>query len=81
MNTWLYHRTEPARIFATASEVEEALADGWADTPAAFDGTQDTAGDDIDDLRAQALARGIEVDKRWGIPRLKKELAGNDNGV
>lgn len=37
MATWLYHRTEPARVFETAGEVEQALAEGWADTPTAFE--------------------------------------------
>lgn len=34
--TWLYHRTEPARIFTGATAIADALAAGWADTPAAF---------------------------------------------
>lgn len=33
--SWRFHRTEPARIVNDPIE-EEALGDGWADTPAAF---------------------------------------------
>jgi len=36
MATTLYHRTLPPRILLTQGEVEALLADGWADTPAAF---------------------------------------------
>jgi len=34
--TWLYHRTEPATIVRTAEQLAQLLADGWADSPAAF---------------------------------------------
>jgi|GEM_PF-6793916 len=33
--SWRYHRTEPAQIVDTP-EADEALGEGWADTPAAF---------------------------------------------
>lgn len=33
--TWMYHRTEPARIVQDPAE-KEALGEDWADTPAAF---------------------------------------------
>ena len=33
------------------------------------------AEDDIDALREQAEALGIAVDRRWGVPRLTKEIA------
>lgn len=34
-DTWLYHRTEAPRLFM-ASEVPARVAEGWAETPAAF---------------------------------------------
>lgn len=33
--TWVYHRTEPARIVNTQAALD-ALGEGWDDTPAAF---------------------------------------------
>lgn len=33
---WKYHETEPAVIVNTPEE-EEALGEGWAETPAAFE--------------------------------------------
>ena len=78
MATWLYHRTEAPRVFETAGDVETALADGWADTPAAFtdepapDSEQD--GNELTVLRTQAEALGIKVDARWGAKRIQKEI-------
>lgn len=34
--TMLYHRTEPPRIVDGQEAVDALLAQGWADTPAAF---------------------------------------------
>ncbi len=34
--SFVYHRTQPARIVETREEFDRLLADGWADTPAAF---------------------------------------------
>jgi hypothetical protein len=31
--------------------------------------------DDIDALRAEAEAAGVTVDKRWGVARLREEIA------
>jgi hypothetical protein len=39
---WRYHRTKPACIVYDAAEYD-ALGDGWADTPAAFEGEADVA--------------------------------------
>lgn len=75
MDTWLYSRTEAPRIFRSAAEVDAALADGWADTPAAFDGQGTSAeSEDLDDLRAKASDLGIKVDKRWGADKLTKAI-------
>lgn len=32
--TWLYHKTKPAKVFHTKESVEQALKEGWVDTPA-----------------------------------------------
>lgn len=34
--TTLYHKTEPPKTVSTQEDVERLLAQGWADTPAAF---------------------------------------------
>lgn len=40
--SWRYHRTEPARIVNDPLELD-ALGEGWADTPAAFDAAEPIA--------------------------------------
>jgi hypothetical protein len=40
-----YHRELPPRIIHTPEEHDELEADGWADTPAAFDDPEDDEGD------------------------------------
>lgn len=67
--TWLFHATEKARIFTDEAEMKQALADGWADTPAAFPDSTEK-----EELTAQAIELGIQVDKRWGVDRLRKEI-------
>ena len=74
MSTWLFHRTQGQKLFQTAGEVEAALADGWADTPAAFQGEAEGQQNDVADLRTQAEALGIKVDARWGAKRIQKEI-------
>lgn len=40
MQTWLYHKTEPARIFDTDIDDLTVLHEaGWRDTPAALEDT------------------------------------------
>jgi hypothetical protein len=34
--TWLYHRTEPARIVEGDAQIAAHLATGWAESPAVF---------------------------------------------
>lgn len=34
--TMLYHRTDPPRIVESQIECDRLLAEGWAETPAAF---------------------------------------------
>jgi hypothetical protein len=36
MASWLYHRTEPARIVSDDAEIQRMLRNGWADSPAKF---------------------------------------------
>lgn len=75
MATWLYSRTEAPRIFLSDAEVDAALADGWADTPAAFEADNSAEGpNDLDELRAKAAELGIKVDKRWGADKLTKAI-------
>ena len=76
MATWLYHQTEKPRVFQTAGEVEAALAEGWADTPAAFkdEPKAEEEGHELVDLRAQAESLGIKVNARWGAKRIQKEI-------
>lgn len=46
--SWRYHRTEPACIVHDPIE-DEALGEGWADTPAAFEGDEPAIDEDLDD--------------------------------
>lgn len=39
------------------------------------DGEEEPEGEEIDLLRAEAEDLGISIDKRWGIGRLKEEIA------
>lgn len=77
--TWLFHPTEDPRVFTDKAEVERALADGWADTPAVFFNVkakpeaQDK--DEKDELVHQAKLLGMKVDARWSEARLRKEIA------
>ena len=42
--TWIYHRTNPARIVDTNEvDMDQLHADGWRDTPAAFDSPEPDA--------------------------------------
>lgn len=78
MQTWLYHRTEAPRIFSSREEVDEALKAGWEDSPAKFS-DPDPRPDERDVLFARAQELGLNPDKRWGVPKLKKVLAGHDD--
>lgn len=68
---WLYHAEQEAKIVHTQDDVDEHLADGWAETPAAFD-EEDTA--DREALITEAKALGIEPGPRWGVKRLQKAI-------
>lgn len=74
--TWLFHPTEEPRVFTDKAEADQALADGWADTPAAFFNVKPKAEkDDKDELVHQANLLGMKVDARWSEARLRKEIA------
>jgi hypothetical protein len=79
MDTWLYHRTESPRIFRSADEVKAAMADGWADTPAAFEAEEVPS--ELDELRAKAIDMGIKFDKRWGADKLAKAIEDHDDSA
>lgn len=71
--TWGYHPTKPAEIFELAKG--ERLPAGWYDSPAAIPSGEDVErADSIADLTMQLQARGVDVDGRWGVGRLKREL-------
>jgi hypothetical protein len=74
MATWLYHQSKPAKVFED-SDVDAALKDGWADTPAAFldeDDQPDT--DNREELIEKCQELGIETGPRWGVKRLQKAI-------
>jgi len=77
--TMLFHATKEPRVFTDKNEVADALADGWADTPAAFFNVkakpEEKEVDDKDELVHQAKLLGMKVDARWSEPRLRKEIA------
>ena len=69
-------------MFTEKAELDEALANGWADTPAAFfnvkakpDEKDDKDENDKDELVHQAKLLGMKVDARWSEARLRKEIA------
>jgi len=64
-------------VFTEKAELDEALANGWADTPAAFFNVKAKPDekDDKDELVHQAKLLGMKVDARWSEARLRKEIA------
>lgn len=85
---YIYHRTELPRIV----EDDYELPEGWAYTPAAFgiitapsleqlekaaEHASETAPETREDLLALAEQRGITVDRRWGVEKLRAALNGN----
>lgn len=42
--TWLYHKTQAAKVFTTEESVKKALAEGWVDTPAKLEGVHEDLG-------------------------------------
>ena len=85
---YIYHKTEPARVIEDDADIPE----GWADTPAAFgiitapsleqlekaaEPAPETAPETREDLLALAEQRGIPIDKRWGIDKLRAAISGD----
>ena len=64
--SWYYGPDGQSGVFQSAAEVPQ----GWKDSPKAFDAPPDAKAE----LIALAESRGVEVDKRWGVKRLKAEL-------
>ncbi|MFN4296791.1 MAG: hypothetical protein ACK4FB_08105 [Brevundimonas sp.] len=68
---------EPATVEGANEANDASLAnldrDGDGDPGGSL--PADQQGDEIEALRAEAEAKGIAVDKRWGAPRLRKEIA------
>ncbi len=71
---WMYHKTEGARLFD-----KDDVPEGWQDTPFEHPNNPDhqpepVENDELKALREEAEDMGIEVDKRWGVKRLKEEM-------
>jgi hypothetical protein len=61
---WVPHtmtQPEAERILEGAAEIERAPSNRWPDV--------------LPELRAEAAARGVVVDNRWGEVRLRQEIA------
>jgi hypothetical protein len=62
------------------SEHLKMLADGWSESPWDLDAIQFAPEpDEKTELIAQAEALGIDVDRRWSVVRLRREI-GAKNG-
>ena len=62
--SWRYHRTEAAKIVHSEEE-DQALGEGWADTPAAFEAAQADTGSSepkITQEEAEALLNGGQAE-------------------
>lgn len=70
---WKYGAEGQSAIVNDADE-EEALGEGWYDSPADVP-APDAEHADIDALRSEAEALGVKVDKRWKAERLAEEIA------
>lgn len=69
---WLYNTQDRAAIFNTQEDIDAAIAEGWKESPA------DVVAQEVDEksaLIAEAEALGIDVDKRWGVQKLKDVIA------
>lgn len=71
--TYIYHADGRA-IIVDRCDVAAKHAEGWRESPGEAAQVQDEVTDSIDDLRAQAEAKGIKVDGRWSIARLQAEI-------
>lgn len=74
---WWYHATEPARVVQDEAEAM-ALGEGWFPSPGAVlqaPVERVRMLDEREVLLAEAAARGVEVDRRWGVARLRAELS------
>lgn len=90
---WMYRKGE-SKLFQSPAHVPEG--EGWQDTPVPDDAPEPSArntepeveeeppvDDELDQLREAANEMGVEVDKRWGVKRLKAEInkvASDDDG-
>ena len=73
---WWYHATEPARVVQDEAEAA-AVGEGWYSSPDGVGAkhTPEVAPlSERDALLAEAEARGVEVDRRWGVAKLKAVL-------
>lgn len=77
---WKY-AADGRSIVVDDADAEEALGDGWYDSPADVpDPDAVPEADALDALRAEAEALGVKVDKRWGADRLATEIANAEKG-
>ena len=77
MRKWLYHATEEARIFEDEA-IARAIEDGWHDSPdGAKEAPKTEVVDDVlsrEELLSMAASLGVQVDKRWGVIRLREAI-------
>lgn len=71
--TYIYHADGRA-IIVDRCDVASKHAEGWRESPGEASQVQASVMAIIDDLRAQAEAKGIKVDGRWSMARLQSEI-------
>jgi len=74
----IYVDGDPTKAYAVvmnADEEEAKAADGYMPAKTPDELSEETQGETLADLTAQAVALGIEVDARWKEKRLKAEIA------
>jgi hypothetical protein len=74
---WKYSLTGSCVV--NSADEEAALGDGWFDAKPTANDTparaQPSVQSELDALIAKAQELGIEIDKRWGVKRLRQEVA------
>lgn len=81
---WMYRKGE-SKLFQSPADVPDG--EGWQDTPVPDDvlepsarnkepeaSEEDPVNGELEELREAANEMGIELDKRWGVKRLKTEI-------
>lgn len=74
---WIYHKSHSPTVIEDIQSLESAIFDGWRESPADF--LEAEVEDNKSVLVVKAKALGIEVDGRWSVERLKKEIDDHDH--